>query len=155
MRHRACALPFLAGDGRVARLLRRGILGAVLFAVGLAAAPVQPPAGWRAQPKVAEQAWGEPSIGVFGVILTVATDERIGAGDAIAGFRDAAAAAGIELDEPEQRGPAWTAPIRRGRFRGTAHLQISERALVMRACFFTERRPEQAEPACAAFLESP
>ncbi|HTM21784.1 MAG TPA: hypothetical protein VL172_14780 [Kofleriaceae bacterium] len=118
----------------------------------LALAALQPPAGWTEQPGVAEHAWGDPAMGVFGVVISQPSEPRLGARDAIAGFRDAAAAAGIELGEPTVHGPELVAPIRRGRWRGTARLRAGEHALELAACFFTERRPEQAERDCAAFL---
>jgi hypothetical protein len=117
----------------------------VVVAVALAA-------GWSEQPTVGDQAWGDRALGAFGVTAATETTERMRAGDAFDGFREAAAAAGIEVGEPIVDGPVTTAPIRRGRWRGEARLRAADRRLEMQACFHTDRRPDQAEADCRTFM---
>jgi hypothetical protein len=126
------------------------------LASALGALALTLPSGWAPQAKVSEQAWGDPADGVFGIVLTAESPQRMRAQDAIDGFRGAAAAAKIELGELDGSGPRRVGRFVRDRWRGEVRLVVGggDRRADLYACFWTDRRPERSEADCTAFLDA-
>ncbi len=136
-----------------------------------AAADPQLPDGWVDRPAMAARAaeaaaaagltvsvraWGDATIGAFGIVAGGQVEGRMRTGDVLDGLTAQAGAAGIELRDPQVDGRNIGTGFARGRWQGRALVTAGDgeqgRGVQLAACFYTDRRPDRARTACAAFL---